>query len=157
MNSSQKHALKSLARAGRTPQLLARKCRAVLLASEGTANNAIAQQTGLSRPTVVATRAAFAGGGVEGLRRRQKRKRSHRVLTPELEQKILDTTLKTRPPDATHWRVRTLACHLGVTRTLGMESGNVTNAATPGGRFKLSNVDEKSRLRPLTAPPRFCL
>jgi transposase len=88
------------------------------LASEGTANNAIAQQTGLSRPTVVATRAAFAGGGVEALRRRQKRKRSRRVLTPELEQKILDTTLKTRPPDATHWRVRTLARHLGVTRTL---------------------------------------
>ena len=118
LNSSQKQALESLARAGRTPQLLARKCRAVLLASEGTPNNAIAQQTGLSRPGVVATRAAFVGGGVEALRRRQKRKRSRRVLTLELEQKILDTTLKTRPPDATHWSVRTLARHLGVTRTL---------------------------------------
>ena len=40
------------------------------------------------------------------------------MLTPELEQKILDTTLKTRPPDATHWSVRTLARHLGVSRTL---------------------------------------
>jgi transposase len=118
LNSSQKQALESLARAGRTPQLLARKCRAVLLASEGTPNNAIAQQTGLSRPTVVATRAAFVGGGVEALRRRQKRKRSRRVLTLELQQKILDTTLKTRPPDATHWSVRTRARHLGVTRTL---------------------------------------
>jgi transposase len=118
LNSSQKQALASLVRAGRTPQLLARKCRAVLLASEGTPNNAIARQTGLSRPTVVATRAAFVGGGVEALRRRQKRKRSRRVLTLELEQKILDTTLKTRPPDATHWSVRTLARHLGVTRTL---------------------------------------
>jgi transposase len=118
LNSSQKQALESLARAGRTPQLLARKCRAVLLASEGTPNNAIAQQTGLSRPTVVATRVAFVGGGVEALRRRQKRKRSRRVLTLELQQKILDTTLKTRPPDATHWSVRTRARHLGVTRTL---------------------------------------
>jgi transposase len=118
LNSSQKQALESLARAGATPQLLARKCKAVLLASEGTSNNAIAQQTGLSRPTVIATRAAFVGGGVENLRRRQKRKRSRRVLTPELEQRILDTTLKSRPPDATHWSVRTLASHLGVTRTL---------------------------------------
>jgi DNA-binding CsgD family transcriptional regulator len=117
LNSSQKQALESLARTGRTPQLLARQCRALLLASAGTPNNAIAQQTGLSRPTVVATRAAFVGGGVEALRRRQKRQRSRRVLTPELEQKILDTTLKTRPPDATHWSVRTLARHLGVTRT----------------------------------------
>jgi hypothetical protein len=37
---------------------------------------------------------------------------------PELKQRILDTTLKTRPPDATHWSVRTVARHLGVTRTL---------------------------------------
>ena len=31
---------------------------------------------------------------------------------------ILDTSLKTRPPDATHWSVRTLARHVGVSRTL---------------------------------------
>jgi transposase len=115
---AQKQVLESLARADSTPQLVARKCKAILLASEGTPNNAIAQQTGLSRPTVIATRAKFVDGGVEAIRRRQKRKRSRRVLTPELEQRILDTTLKTRPPHATHWSVRTLATHLGVTRTL---------------------------------------
>jgi transposase len=90
----------------------------ILLASAGVPNNSIARQTGLSRPTVIAARTAFGSGGVEALRQRQKRKRSRRVLTPELQQKILDTTLKTRPPDATHWSVRTLASHLGVTRTL---------------------------------------
>src|ERR1035438_5647234 len=104
--------------AGTTPQLLARKCKVILLASAGTPNNAIAQQTGLSRPTVIATRTAFLSGGVDAIRRRQKRKRSRPVLTPEVEQKILDTTLKTRPPDASHWSVRTLARHLGLTRTL---------------------------------------
>ena len=36
----------------------------------------------------------------------------------ELEQKILDATLKTRPADATHWSVRVLAKHLGVSRML---------------------------------------
>ncbi len=110
--------LESLARAGSTPRLVARKCKAILLAADDTPNNAIAQQTGLSRPTVIAARTTFIGGGVEAIRRRQKRKRSRRVLTPELEQRILDTTLKTRPPDATHWSVRTLARRLGVTRTL---------------------------------------
>jgi transposase len=116
VSSAQRQVLESLARAGTTPQLLAQKCRVILLASEAVPNNAIAQQTGLSRPTVVATRSAFALGGLEAIRERQKRKRSRRVLTPELEQKILDTTLKTRPPYATHWSVRTLARHLGVTR-----------------------------------------
>ena len=118
LESGQKQVLEALARAGSTPQLVASKCKAILLASAGTPNNAIAQQTGLSRPTVIATRALFIDGGVEAIRRRQKRRRSRRVLTPELEQRILDTTLKTRPPNATHWSVRTLASHLGVTRTL---------------------------------------
>ena len=118
LDPSQKRALESLARAGTTPQSVARKCEVILLASAGVANNSIAQKTGLSRPTVIAARAAFGRGGVEALRQRQRRKRSRRVLTPELQQKILDTTLKTRPPDATHWSVRTLAARLGVTRTL---------------------------------------
>ena len=97
---------------------MAHKCRVILLASEGVSNNLIAHQTGLSRPTVIATRAAFARDGVEALRRRQKRNRSCRVRTPELAQKILDTTLQTRPADATPWSVRTLARHLGVSRTI---------------------------------------
>src|ERR1700693_1966815 len=118
LDPAQKRLLESLARVGGTPQSVAHKCRVILLASEGTPNNFIAQQTGLSRPTVIATRAAFAKGGVDALRRRQTRHRSRRVRTPELEQKILDTTLKTRPPAATHWSVRTLARHLGVSRTI---------------------------------------
>jgi transposase len=118
LDLSQKQVLESLGRSGRTPQVVARKCKVILLASEGVSNSGIAQQTGLSRPTVIATRTAFAHGGVEAIRQRQKRARSRRVLTPELERKILDTTLKTRPQDATHWSVRTLARHLGVTRTL---------------------------------------
>jgi len=118
LQPGQQHALESLARAGTTPQRLARKCEVILLASQGVANNAIAQQTGLSRPSVIATRAAFVRNGLEAMRQRQKRRRSRRVLTPELEARILETTLKTQRPNATHWSVRTLARHLGVTRTL---------------------------------------
>src|SRR5260370_18831268 len=94
----QKQLVESLARAGTTPQLLARKCRVILLASAAVPNNAIAQQTGLSRPTVVATRAAFALQGLDALLQRQKRKRSRRVLAPEIDREILDPTFKTLPP-----------------------------------------------------------
>src|SRR5438132_1335152 len=118
LETSQRQLLESLARAGATPQAVARKCQVILLAAAGVPNNRIASETGLSRPTVIATRAAFARDGVEAIRRRQRRKRSRRVLTPELEQKIVDVTLQTRPADATHWSVRTLAKQLGVTRTL---------------------------------------
>ena len=140
LDPSEKQVLESVARAGATPQTLARKCRVILLASEGISNNRIADQTGLSRPTVIATRAAFAREGMDAIRRRQTRKRSRRVRTPELEQKILDTTLTTRPPDATHWSVRTLARHLGVTRTLVHEVWQKYDVQPHRvERFKLSN------------------
>ena len=149
MDSAQKRVLESLARAGSTPQLVARKCQAILLASEGTPNNSIAEQTGLSRPTVIAARTSFMSGGVDAIRRRQKRKRSRRALTPELEQRILDTTLKTRPPNATQWSVRTLASHLGITRTLvhGVWQRHQVQPHRVE-RFKLSNdpkLEEKVR------------
>jgi transposase len=118
VDKAQKHQLKSLARAGTTPQRTARKCQVILLASQGVSNHAIAQQTGLSRPTILAVRAAFGRRGIAALQEPQKRKRSRRALTPELEQKILDTTLKTRPADGTHWSVRVLAAKLGVSRMM---------------------------------------
>ena len=118
VDGTQRHQLEALARAGTTPQRTARKCQVILLASRGVSNHAIAQQTGLSRPTIVAARAAFAERGIEALSARHVRKRSRRVLSAELEQTILDTTLKTRPADGTHWSVRVLARKLGVARML---------------------------------------
>ena len=118
LGDEEKARLEALARAGTTAQGLARRCRVLLLASQGVANRVIAQQTGLSRPTVLATRVAFAEGGVEALRRPRRRKRSRPKLTPEVERAILDATLNTRPADATHWSVRTLARHLGLSRMM---------------------------------------
>jgi len=118
VDEAQKRELESLARAGSTPQKLARQCEVILLASQGIPNHAIAQRTGLSRPTVIATRKGFLTGGLAALRQRQKRNRRRSALTPELEQKILDTTLKTRPADGTHWSVRVLAQQLGISRMM---------------------------------------
>jgi transposase len=149
LDPAQKRLLESLARAGGTPQSVAHKCQVILLASEGAANNFIARQTGLSRPTVIAARAAFAKGGVDALRQRPTRRRRHHIRTPELEQKILDTSLKTRPPDATHWSVRTLARHLGVSRTIIHEVWRKYDVQPHRvERFKLSNdprFEEKVR------------
>ena len=118
VSAGQQQQLDALVRAGTTPQRLARRCQVIVLASQGVANRAIAQQTGLSRPTVLATRVAFVRGGVEALGHRPRRQRAGRVLTPDLEQRILDTTLKTRPLPGTHWSVRILAKQLGVSRMM---------------------------------------
>ncbi|RPI10785.1 MAG: IS630 family transposase [Zetaproteobacteria bacterium] len=118
IQAAQRQQLEVLVRAGTTPQRLARRCQVILLASHGVANHAIAHQTGLSRPTVLATRAAFVRGGLEALGHRPRRQRTGRVLTPAVEQQILDATLKTRPATGTHWSVRTLAKQLGLSRMM---------------------------------------
>ena len=183
IDETQRQQLESWARAGPTPQRVARKCKVILLASRGVSNHAIAQQTGLSRPTILATRAAFSRGGCEALRQSQKRQRSRRVLTPALEQKILDTTLKTRPPDATHWSVRQLARHLRVSRMMvhrvwqrydvqphRVEKFKLSNDPqfeekvrdvvglylNPPDRALVLCVDEKSQIRPWIGPLLFC-
>jgi transposase len=149
LGAAQQQQLEALVRAGTTPQRLARRCQVILLASRGVANRAIAQQTGLSRPTVLATRAAFARGGVEALGHRPRRQRAGRVLTPALEQRILDTTLKTRPLAGTHWSVRMLGRHLGVSRMMVQRVWQ-RHEIQPHRveKFKLSNdpkFDEKVR------------
>jgi transposase len=91
----------------------------LLLAHEGVANQSIAERLGLSRPTVLALRDAFAKNGLAAVTGIRKRNRPGSVLTPELEQKIVDTTVNTRPGDgSTHWSVRMLARHLRISRTI---------------------------------------
>ena len=119
LNADQKAELEALVRSGGTPQKVALRCRLLLLAHQGVANQSIAEQLDVSRPTVLALREAFATEGltaVTGIRRRHRR---GTVLTPELERKIVDTTVKTRPGDgSTHWSVRMLARQLRVSRTI---------------------------------------
>src|SRR5271166_5897437 len=81
MNLSQNEqtALEALARAGTTTQRMARRCRVILLAAQGRPNREIARQVGVSRPTVLAVRAAYVRGGVGALERNNPR---HCVVVP---------------------------------------------------------------------------
>jgi transposase len=119
VTDDQKHELERLVRNGHSPQKVALRSKILLLAHQGVANAAIAKDLRVSRPTVLALRAAFSKDGMTAVSGVRHRRRSPNVLTPELEQRILDTTLKTRPGDgSTHWSVRTLAAHLQVSRTI---------------------------------------
>ena len=119
LSVSQKSELEGLVRSGSTPQKVALRCRLLLLAHQGVANQAIGEQLSLSRPTILALRDAFTKDGLAAVTGIRKRKRRGSVWTPELEQKIIDTTVKTRPGDgSTHWSVRMLARQLRISRTL---------------------------------------
>src|SRR3981081_490554 len=96
LSSSQKAELEGLVRSGSTPQKIALRCRLLLLAHQGVANQSIAEQLNLSRPTILALRDAFAKDGLAAVTGIRRRKRRGGGLTPELEQKMVDTTVKNR-------------------------------------------------------------
>jgi hypothetical protein len=88
LSEDQKSELDTLVRNGNTPQKVALHCRLLLLAHEGVANQSIAQQLDLSRPTILALRAAFAKDGLPAITGIRRRKRRAKVLTPELAVRI---------------------------------------------------------------------
>src|ERR1041385_1854 len=90
LNVGQKSEIEALVRNGNTPQRVAVRGRVLLLAHQGVANQSIAEELRLSRPTILALRNAFAKDGITAVTGIRKRKRRAKVLTPELEQKILD-------------------------------------------------------------------
>ncbi|MEA3213226.1 MAG: hypothetical protein QOE70_6283 [Chthoniobacter sp.] len=115
MNAEQKRQLEAWARAPSTPQKIVLRSQICLLAHEGKSNCQIARQLHTSRPTVILWRKRFADHGAPGLEHEPPRHQpAPRGLEAALVKSIVDTTLQSTPPDATHWSTRTLARQLRI-------------------------------------------
>ncbi len=114
VSAGDREMLSALARGGNTPQKLGLRARIVLGAAEGRANHALAKELGVSRPTVLLWRERYAEAGLDGLLKDAPRPgRTPRISARKVEA-IVNATLHTRPRDATHWSVRTMAAAHGV-------------------------------------------
>jgi transposase len=114
MAAEQKAQLEAWVRAPATPQKIVLRSQICLLAHEGKANRQIARELRTSRPTVLLWRKQFAQAGPPGLEHEPPRQPSAQRLDEQLVKKIVDTTLQSTPPDATHWSTRTLGRHLKI-------------------------------------------
>ena len=104
--------LEQLVRATTGPAGLASRARVVLLAAEGVANQDIAAQVGMSRPTVNRWRARYDAQGIAGLADVQRPGRPKMV-----DRATIITATLTPPPRSlgvTHWSSRLLAPRLGL-------------------------------------------
>lgn len=113
----QKQQLMAWVKAGTTQQRVAFRCRIVLLAIAGTANNAIAKQMGTSRPTVLLWRNRFEEGGQRALLVDLPRGQGIPSLPRKKVKEIIEKTLHTTPEDATHWSCRSMAKALRVSHS----------------------------------------
>lgn len=90
------------------------RSRICLMAADGMANNLIAKILNTSRPTVILWRRRFAEQGTGGIAQDAPHGPSFRRLDTETVKLIVERTLHTQPPGATHWSTRTLAKEVGV-------------------------------------------
>lgn len=87
------------------------------MAAEGLANMTIADRLNVSRSTVLEWRAHFVEDGVEGVGKVRKGRGRKPSIPQEKIESIVHDTQHTTPKNATHWSVRTMAVHSGVSKS----------------------------------------
>lgn len=111
LSEAERLELRSLARAQKTGQAMARRARIVLAAAAGPENQAICVEVGADANTVGKWRRRFAANRLDGLLDEP------RSGTPrKIGDQIADTirrTLETRPARETHWSLRSMAKVVG--------------------------------------------
>lgn len=90
-------------RAKTTSQRIALRSRIVLLAAEGVPSLHIARRLGVSQDTVRLWRRRFALAGADWLLEDAPGRGRKPIISADRVQQVVDATLHTPPPNATHW------------------------------------------------------
>ena len=114
LSDEERSVLEAWTRRRTTAQALALRARIVLAAAGQLTNAEIAELEGVSRPTVTKWRNRFAAKRLEGLMDEPRPGRP-RTVTDEQVERVVITTLETKPKNATHWSTRSMAKEAGVT------------------------------------------
>jgi putative transposase len=131
--------LGNVARSRRTPQAVALRARIVLLTADGFAPTTIAEELGISQPTVRKWRARYVEDGVAGLRNEPRSGRP-RSLDDQRVADLLNQALQTRPAKQTHWSVRSFAAEANISKDMAHRLFRAAGIAPHRSRsFKLSN------------------
>ena len=118
LTESEVHTLMGWSRGRRTPTRLMKRAKIVLMAAEGEQNKTIAELLGIDRRQASRWRRRFIEKRLAGIEKdlarggRTPRKRKH--MAPL----IIETTTQSKPSNATHWSVRTLAQKLGIDKSM---------------------------------------
>jgi transposase len=116
LSEAERETLERWARRPKSAQALALRCRIVLAAAEGKANNEIATELGCDRNTVGKWRRRFSEHGLDGLQD-EPRPGKPRTITDADVERVLVKTLEEAPRDATHWSTRSMAQAAGMSQT----------------------------------------
>lgn len=109
ITDEERRTLQTWMAARNTPQKIVFRSRIVLMATENMSNRRIARELETTRDTVILWRQRFITGRTVALTEEA----PGRGRKPEIEarkiKQVVEATLHTTPPNATHWSVRTMA------------------------------------------------
>jgi transcriptional regulator with XRE-family HTH domain len=95
-----------------------REAKGLLMAADGVANTVIAERLGVSRSTVLGWRRDFVEHGVEWVGKVRPGRGPKPTISQERIEAMVHDTLHTKPADgATHWSVRSMAKHSGLSKS----------------------------------------
>ena len=115
LSPQEQEQLKGIVSSRSLPSGLVIRARIVLMATEGIPNNQISEATGLSPHAVGKWRQRYLKQGLSGLHDELRPGRP-RTISDELVATLIRKTLDTKPKDATHWTIRSLAKETLVSR-----------------------------------------
>jgi transposase len=114
LSSEERAALRSWAHGKKFPLRLVQRARIVTMAADGVASQDIARQLAISRPTVQLWRERFLALRVAGLEKDAPRPGRIPSIPERKVRAVVEATLHTKPPAATHWSARSMAEAQGI-------------------------------------------
>jgi transposase len=109
LGSAERKQLLSITQNRGTPAGIVLRLQIVLGAAEGIANHELARRLSTSLPTVLLWRRRYERDGLASILEDLPRSGRPKQITEQQETAIVEATIRTRPKDATHWSVRTMA------------------------------------------------
>jgi transposase len=109
LGATERERLERLVRDRNTPQKVVWRARIVMAAADGLNAGEIASAVGKSVLTVRRWRRRYMAKGVDGLLKDATRPPRRAPLGAEKIKQVVEMTLHERPPNATHWSLRTMA------------------------------------------------
>ena len=139
--AKERRVLKEIAASPSLPHRAVREAKGLLMAAEGFANTEIAECLEVSRSTVLGWRKGFAEHGIDWVGKVRPGRGPKPTIGQDRIEKMVHDTLHTCPPDgSTHWSVRSMAKHSGLSKSTVQKVWHARKIKPHlVGTFKLSN------------------
>ena len=116
LSSQERAYLERQVRRHRVARSLSERCRAILRCAVGLPSKSVAAELGIHEHTVGKWRRRFLKDRCDGLLDEARPGRP-RTIDDDQVAEVIERTLRTTPPDATHWSIRSMAADTGFSHT----------------------------------------